>query len=182
MTHHESNVEWKDCICNLLIIDPAFLMNEAPWHNRLQRLLIVQKGSHNSQYTIWSYCFSCSSAFQNSLWLSVHHLEFGDFSVGTLWEWNQLIQNPLGVFKDLFSPTGVVIISPDSPFVFRNNIGAVDRIEKTSPPYVCSIQSLTGITKWHQKLWPCNLRDFRIHVFGADLKKLSLGYQLSDWI
>ena len=53
--------------------------------------------------------------------------------------------------------------------IVGDRIGAVERVVKTAPAGVCSIQRIACIGEWHHELWSANLADFLVDVGGLDL-------------
>jgi len=110
---------------------------------------------------------------------AVHAVQNG-IAVGALCQGCGFIENATGVGDDLFAPDWVVTGAFVRATLFRDDVGAIDRVIEAAPAGVGGVQREARVGDRHDQLGAGDPGDFVVNVGGGGGEVLALGLEVAD--
>jgi hypothetical protein len=91
-----------------------------------------------------------------------------------------LVQEVCRPSDNLVASFGIIAFPLLATVVFRDHIGAVQRVIQTAPAGIGGIQGITGIHYGYDQLWPGHYGDLVIHVGCGNSKILTFRNEITN--
>ena len=126
---------------------------------------------------------SSSVTVQGGLQMTVDNVVRGDVRVGTVDQRQSLVQEVTtpcdnAVTADLVVARGVLLRTA----IFRNSVGAVQRVVKRAPACVRSVDGETGVEDRHNQLRASGGSDLGVDALGGDLEVTRVVNEVADFL